>query len=47
LGWHLEEIHVTWTQFRKKRTRFQLSTKIDTKRAYSAWRRRRDSLRRR
>ncbi|GJZ66057.1 hypothetical protein Tco_0622753 [Tanacetum coccineum] len=47
LGWHLKVIHVTWTQFGKKRTRFQLYTKIDIKRAYNAWRRRRDSLRRR
>ncbi|GJY72322.1 retrovirus-related pol polyprotein from transposon TNT 1-94 [Tanacetum coccineum] len=47
LGWYLEEIRVTWTQFGKKWTRFQLYTKIDFKRAYSAWRRRRDSLRRR
>ncbi|GKC96117.1 hypothetical protein Tco_1161559, partial [Tanacetum coccineum] len=47
LGWHLKVIHVTWTQFGKKRTRFQLYTKIDIKRAYNAWRRRHDSLRRR
>ncbi|GKD53389.1 hypothetical protein Tco_1286776, partial [Tanacetum coccineum] len=45
LGWHLKEIHVTWTQFRKKRRRFQLYMKIDIKRAYSAWRQRRDFLR--
>nr|GEZ43048.1 protein kinase-like domain, concanavalin A-like lectin/glucanase domain protein [Tanacetum cinerariifolium] len=44
LGWHLEEIHVTCTQFRKKQTRFQLYTKIDIKRAYSAWRRRHNFL---
>ncbi|GJT14498.1 hypothetical protein Tco_0861540 [Tanacetum coccineum] len=45
LGWHLEEIHVTWTQFRKKQTRIQLYTKLDIKRAYRPWRRRRNSLR--
>nr|GFA10928.1 hypothetical protein [Tanacetum cinerariifolium] len=44
LGWHLEEIHATWTQFGKKRTRIQLYIKIDIKRAYSTWRRGRNSL---
>nr|GEV78701.1 hypothetical protein [Tanacetum cinerariifolium] len=47
LRWHLEKIHETWTQFRKKRTRFQLYTKIDINREYGAWRWHRDSLRRR
>ncbi|GKE73487.1 hypothetical protein Tco_1535528 [Tanacetum coccineum] len=47
LGWLLEEIHVTWTQFGKKRTRIQLCTKFDIKKAYNAWRWRRNSLRRR
>ncbi|GKF91034.1 hypothetical protein Tco_0274735, partial [Tanacetum coccineum] len=47
LGWHLEEVHVTWTQFGKKRTRIQLYTKLDIKSAYRRWRRRRNSLRRR
>ncbi|GKC49203.1 hypothetical protein Tco_1071948 [Tanacetum coccineum] len=45
LGWHLEEIHVTWTQFRKKQTRIQLYMKLDIKRAYRPWRRSRNSLR--
>ncbi|GJZ85913.1 hypothetical protein Tco_0651252 [Tanacetum coccineum] len=27
LGWHLEEIHVTWAHLEKKRTRLQLYTK--------------------
>ncbi|GJR08123.1 hypothetical protein Tco_0790775 [Tanacetum coccineum] len=27
LGWHLEEIHVTWAQLEKKRTRLRLYTK--------------------
>nr|GEV78700.1 hypothetical protein [Tanacetum cinerariifolium] len=47
LRWHLEDIHKNWTQFGKKRTRFQLYTKIDIKREYGAWRWHRDSLRRR
>ncbi|GJY51337.1 reverse transcriptase domain-containing protein [Tanacetum coccineum] len=29
LGWHLEEIHVTWTHFKKKRTRLQLYIKVE------------------
>ncbi|GJS53331.1 putative reverse transcriptase domain-containing protein [Tanacetum coccineum] len=29
LGWHLEEIHVTWAHLGKKRTRLQLYTKVD------------------
>ncbi|GJQ95520.1 hypothetical protein Tco_0006659 [Tanacetum coccineum] len=47
LGWNLEEIHMTWTQFGKKQTRIQLYTKLDIKRAYRPWRRRHNSLRRR
>ncbi|GKC99744.1 hypothetical protein Tco_1170019 [Tanacetum coccineum] len=27
LGWHLEEIHVTWAHLEKKRTRLRLYTK--------------------
>nr|GEV03246.1 hypothetical protein [Tanacetum cinerariifolium] len=42
-----EEIHMTWTQFGKKLTRIQLYMKLDIKRAYRPWRRRRNSLRRR
>ncbi|GKD83063.1 hypothetical protein Tco_1349902, partial [Tanacetum coccineum] len=38
--WHLEEIHVTWTQFGKKQTRIQLYTEIDIKMAYGLWRQR-------
>ncbi|GJW12308.1 ribonuclease H-like domain-containing protein [Tanacetum coccineum] len=39
LGWHLEEIHMTWAHLEKKRTRLQLYTKVDDKNAYSSWRR--------
>ncbi|GJW33839.1 hypothetical protein Tco_0053871 [Tanacetum coccineum] len=28
LGWHLEEIHVTWAHLEKKQTRLQTFTKI-------------------
>ncbi|GJS98867.1 hypothetical protein Tco_0820037 [Tanacetum coccineum] len=28
LGWHLEEIHVTWAHLEKKRTRLRTSTMI-------------------
>ncbi|GKF91021.1 hypothetical protein Tco_0274722, partial [Tanacetum coccineum] len=28
LGWHLEEIHVTWAHLEKKRMRLRLYTKI-------------------
>ncbi|GJS64735.1 hypothetical protein Tco_0679299 [Tanacetum coccineum] len=28
LGWHLEEIHVTWTHMEKKRMRLRTCTKI-------------------
>ncbi|GJV94397.1 hypothetical protein Tco_1545974 [Tanacetum coccineum] len=28
LGWHLEEIHVTWAHLEKKRTRLRTCTKI-------------------
>ncbi|GKF51531.1 hypothetical protein Tco_0147998, partial [Tanacetum coccineum] len=28
LGWHLEEIHVTWAHLEKKWTRLRLYTKI-------------------
>ncbi|GJR78827.1 hypothetical protein Tco_0149612 [Tanacetum coccineum] len=28
LGWHLEEIHVTWAYLEKKRTRLRTCTKI-------------------
>nr|GEU85811.1 hypothetical protein [Tanacetum cinerariifolium] len=44
LGWHLEEIHVTWTQFGKQQTRNQLYTKFDIKKAYRRWRRRHKTL---
>nr|GEZ41268.1 hypothetical protein [Tanacetum cinerariifolium] len=40
---HLEEIHVTWTQFEKKQTRLQLYTKIDEELVYRPWRRRHNS----
>ncbi|GKA60105.1 putative reverse transcriptase domain-containing protein [Tanacetum coccineum] len=35
LGWHLEEIHVTWAHFGKKQTRLQLYTKFDEEKPYS------------
>ncbi|GJW20629.1 hypothetical protein Tco_0031251 [Tanacetum coccineum] len=47
LGWHLEEIHVTWAHLGKKRTILQLYTKVDEENAYSAWRRRQKYRRRR
>ncbi|GJS39950.1 hypothetical protein Tco_0564993 [Tanacetum coccineum] len=34
LGWILEEIHLTWAHLEKKRTRFQLYTKVDEDIAY-------------
>ncbi|GJU92944.1 ribonuclease H-like domain-containing protein [Tanacetum coccineum] len=36
LGWHLEEIHVTWAHLEKKRTRLQLYTKVVEKKS-SQW----------
>ncbi|GJV69749.1 hypothetical protein Tco_1485258 [Tanacetum coccineum] len=42
LGWHLEEIHVTWAHFGKKQTRLQLYTKSYEERPYNGWRRRQD-----
>ncbi|GJT43997.1 mutator type transposase [Tanacetum coccineum] len=39
LGWHLEEIHVTWAHLEKKRTRLRLYTKIMKNCAYTEWRR--------
>ncbi|GJU04490.1 hypothetical protein Tco_1120920 [Tanacetum coccineum] len=45
LGWILEEIHMTWAQLEKKRTRLRLYTKSCEEIPYSGWRRRRDSLR--
>ncbi|GJV63664.1 hypothetical protein Tco_1474492 [Tanacetum coccineum] len=44
LGWHLEEIHVTWAHLEKKQTRLQLYTKVDEENAYSGCRRRQESL---
>ncbi|GKB16770.1 hypothetical protein Tco_0850693 [Tanacetum coccineum] len=40
LGLLLEEIHVTWAHFEKKRTRLQLYTEVDEEKAYRLWRRR-------
>ncbi|GJU05231.1 hypothetical protein Tco_1121661 [Tanacetum coccineum] len=34
LGWHLEEIYVTWAHLEKKRTRLQLYTKVNEENAY-------------
>ncbi|GKB88909.1 reverse transcriptase domain-containing protein [Tanacetum coccineum] len=39
LGWHLKEVHVTWTHFGKKQTRLKLYTKVDEEKAYRLWRR--------
>nr|GEV96248.1 hypothetical protein [Tanacetum cinerariifolium] len=47
LRWLLEKIHVTLAQLEKKRTRIRLYTKSLEACAYNAWRRHRDSLRRR
>ncbi|GKC13954.1 hypothetical protein Tco_1010736, partial [Tanacetum coccineum] len=44
LGWKFEKIQVTWTHFRKKRTRLQHYMKVDIKRAYNTWRRRHKSF---
>ncbi|GJY36045.1 ribonuclease H-like domain-containing protein, partial [Tanacetum coccineum] len=40
LGWHLEQIHMTWVHLGKKRTRLQLYTKVDEEIAHRLWRRR-------
>ncbi|GJX25928.1 hypothetical protein Tco_0232224 [Tanacetum coccineum] len=37
---HLEKIHVTWTQFGKKRDKIETLHEDDEELAYSAWRRR-------
>ncbi|GKB40166.1 hypothetical protein Tco_0885108 [Tanacetum coccineum] len=47
LGWHLEEIHVTWAHLEKKRTRLRTYTKSLGRNVYSAWGRRLDFIRRR
>nr|GEY27404.1 hypothetical protein [Tanacetum cinerariifolium] len=41
LGWHLEEIHVTWAHLEKKRTRLRICTKIHQEVLFSE---RRDSV---
>ncbi|GJT87048.1 hypothetical protein Tco_1068765 [Tanacetum coccineum] len=33
MRWHLEEIHMTWAHFRKKRTTLQLYTKVEEEKA--------------
>ncbi|GJS92252.1 hypothetical protein Tco_0774888 [Tanacetum coccineum] len=43
---HLEEIHMTWVHFGKKRTRLQLYTKVDEEIAHGLWRRRQKYWRR-
>ncbi|GKA82666.1 putative ribonuclease H-like domain-containing protein [Tanacetum coccineum] len=40
LGWHLENLHVTWAHLEKKRTRLQTYTKTLGRKALRAWRRR-------
>ncbi|GJY00093.1 MAK10-like protein [Tanacetum coccineum] len=44
IGWHLEEIHVTWAHLDKKQTRLQLYTKVSEENEYSSWRRRQKYL---
>ncbi|GJZ96474.1 hypothetical protein Tco_0668808 [Tanacetum coccineum] len=44
---HLEEIHTLWTQFGKKRDKIATSLEDTQDLAYSSWRRRHKSLRRR
>ncbi|GJS88866.1 ribonuclease H-like domain-containing protein [Tanacetum coccineum] len=44
LGRHMEEIHVTWTQFEKKQDKIATLQEEDEELAYSAWRRRHKSL---
>ncbi|GJU50213.1 hypothetical protein Tco_1219768 [Tanacetum coccineum] len=39
-GRHLEELHVTWTQLEKKRTRLRTYTNITQDNILSSWRRR-------
>nr|GEX06639.1 xylulose kinase-1 [Tanacetum cinerariifolium] len=41
---HLKEIHVTWTQFGKKRDKIETLHEDDIEMAYSSWRRRHNSL---
>ncbi|GJV65833.1 hypothetical protein Tco_1476661 [Tanacetum coccineum] len=45
--WHLKDLHVTWAHLEKKRTRLLTYTKSLRRKAFRAWRRRMDSLRRR
>ncbi|GJU28919.1 retrovirus-related pol polyprotein from transposon TNT 1-94 [Tanacetum coccineum] len=40
LGWHLEDIHVTWAHLEKKQMRLRTYIKSLGRKAYSAWRRR-------
>ncbi|GKD96164.1 hypothetical protein Tco_1380061, partial [Tanacetum coccineum] len=44
IGWHLEEMHVTWAHLDKKHTRLQLYTKVNEENEYSGWRRRQKYL---
>ncbi|GJZ84595.1 hypothetical protein Tco_0649934 [Tanacetum coccineum] len=46
-GWLLEEIHVTWAKLENKQTTQQLYTNSHDENAYSVWRRRHNSWRRR
>ncbi|GKC10749.1 hypothetical protein Tco_1007531, partial [Tanacetum coccineum] len=41
---HMEEIHMTWTQFEKKRDKIATLLEDDQDMAYNVWRRRHNSL---
>ncbi|GJX88336.1 retrovirus-related pol polyprotein from transposon TNT 1-94 [Tanacetum coccineum] len=45
LGWHLEEIYVTWAHLEKKQTRLRTYTSYFEENPNSGWRRHRNSLR--
>ncbi|GKA38541.1 hypothetical protein Tco_0731092 [Tanacetum coccineum] len=47
LGWHLEGIHVTWTQFGKKQDKIATLHEEAQSFAYKLWRRRQEFSRRR
>ncbi|GKC82563.1 hypothetical protein Tco_1138280, partial [Tanacetum coccineum] len=47
LGWHLEDLHVTWAHLEKKQTRLRTYTKSLGRKTLSAWGRHLDCIRRR
>ncbi|GKA10087.1 hypothetical protein Tco_0689520 [Tanacetum coccineum] len=47
LGWHLEDLYVTLAHLEKKRTRLRTYTKSLRRKAFSAWRRHLECMRRR